>query len=100
MYTQQPYQVKNNIINLTNSDKPALGYFMTAGVAIKRIVTDPLLIIYYYPLCPLPDTKHQQLPTDSYRWPIYLYRDLYFINQGCLDCTVSGFLKKPDYWID
>ncbi|MEO6902473.1 MAG: DUF4249 domain-containing protein [Bacteroidia bacterium] len=100
LYTQQPYQAKNNIINLTNSDKPALGYFMAAGVATKRIFTDALPIAYRYPICPLPPAPQPPLPIDSYRWPIYLYYGKYFSDQGCVDCTVSGFLKKPDYWID
>ncbi|MEO6902477.1 MAG: DUF4249 domain-containing protein [Bacteroidia bacterium] len=100
LYTQQPYQIKNNIINLTNSQKPALGYFMAAGLVVKRIFTDALPITYQYPICSLPPLPFPPLPSTSDKWPIYLFHDFYFDDQGCLDCTVSGFLKKPDYWID
>ena len=36
IYTQQPYQVKNNLINVGDPEKPVLGYFMAAGISEER----------------------------------------------------------------
>ena len=88
LYTQQPYQITNNIKNLSNPEKPALGYFTAAGFSEKRIFVDRPYIPFRYPRCPSgPDT----VDVASKDWPR---------EPDCLDCKESGTTQKPDFWVD
>lgn len=103
LYSQQPYQVKNNLINRYDPNKPALGYFMAAGVSEKRIFAEPLWVKFRYPECKLNNPDRFLLRTlassSADLWPIYITGGQW-IDQDCVDCRRTGFLKKPDYWID
>jgi hypothetical protein len=112
LYTQQPYQVRNNMINLSEPEKPVLGYFMAAGVSEKRIFLNRPPIIFHSDTClPYEIKKNcdvqcvynyiQQRPK---LWPVFLGRlganaPLY-VAPECVDCRKNGFLARPSFWID
>lgn len=109
LYTQQPYQVKNNLTNKTNPEKPALGYFMVAGLSEKRIFVNHPQIDNHFDVCSLPGapTKHleDKLKLRPDLWPFFLvdpkqYQGDYWIDQSCLDCRKTGVLQKPGFWVD
>ncbi len=103
IYTVQPYQVKNDLVNVTNPDKPALGYFTVAGVDEKRIFVDPPLIFFRYDTC----TSGEPLRNLNYTlsrypelYPIFLPASLSWPQEECLDCRELGVKEKPNFWID
>lgn len=109
LYTTQPYQVKNNIINLTHPEKPALGYFTVAGYSEKRIFVDHPDVKNLFDVCTLTGApvKHlyDKLKSRPDLWPYFLvdpviYHGDFLVDQECMDCRIKGVLKKPDFWID
>ena len=109
LYTEQPFQIKNNLVNKTDPLKPALGYFTVAGVSEKRIFVDRPLIVERYEVCTvtgLPEKNmDEQLSTKPYLWPYFLVDPAenggdHWIDQECLDCRRTGYQKKPSFWID
>ena len=83
LFPQQPYQVNGNVINISDPKKPALGYFMVAGMDEKRIFVDRPPIGFRYSVCIL-DTGSPPAPPAP----------------ACYDCREEGYLEKPDFWID
>jgi len=109
LYSQQPYQVKGNVINLSDPEKPVLGYFMVGGLSQKRIFVDHLpLGLYEYSTCLLPEPSKVPLykrlnATTQQDWPIYIVGTFMVgldIDAECADCRAAGFLQKPDFWIE
>lgn len=109
LYTQQPYQVKNNLVNKTNPAKPVLGYFMVAGVSEKRIFVNHPPIDDHYDVCTITGapTKHleDKLKLRPDLWPFFLvdpaqYNGDYWIDQSCIDCRKTGVLERPSFWVD
>ncbi len=110
LYAQQPYQVKSNVINVRNPDKPALGFFMAAGLSEKRVFVDKIGPPYFYdtncgkPVPPFDgDLLSELLITEPADWPIYLFglvSDAATYDQKCIDCRKKGILKKPDFWVE
>ncbi len=113
LYTKQPFQVRGNVHNTSNSTAPVFGYFMAAGVSRKRIFVDrpkpPAQM--YFSRCVLNDVDYE-----NYGWmflspppppdkPNYITMDATgaraFPVQSCVDCRIKGGeLEKPDFWID
>jgi len=83
LYTQQPFQVRGNVINMNDPGERVLGYFMVAGMDEKRMFVDRPPIIFRYSVC-VEDTGPNAVPAAP----------------ACYDCRVDGYLKKPDFWID
>jgi hypothetical protein len=107
LYTQQPYQVKNNLVNLTHPEKPVFGYFMVAGLSEKRIFVDPPPIVFRYDVC-IVGSEPQPHILDLFKdkpnvWPVFFAstpRGLYYIDQECVDCRKKGTLLKPAFWVE
>jgi hypothetical protein len=109
LYTTQPYQVKNNLLNITHPEKPVLGYFTVAGYSEKRIFVDHPDVKNLYDVCTLngAPVKHlyDKLKARPDLWPYFLvdpvlYKGDFLVDQDCMDCRRKGVLKKPDFWID
>lgn len=109
LYTAQPYQVKNNLVNRTNPLKPALGYFTVAGLSEKRIFVDRPLITDRYEVCTvvgMPEKNMDaRLAVKPELWPYFLVDPAenggdHWIDQDCLDCRRTGDIKKPSFWVE
>ena len=109
LYTQQPYQAKNNLTNLKHPEKQALGFFTVAGYTEKRIFVNPPGIADHYDICTITGEpiKHldDKLKLRPDLWPFFLvdpaqYKGDFWVDQDCMDCRRTGTLKKPDFWID
>ena len=122
LFAQQPYQVKGNIVNVNTPHRPALGYFMVAGVSQKRIFVDHLPYnLYHIPECTYMrhnvgnDHILNRVTRSAHPRPIYIAPDSTIplsgeirwgvmvgveIDEECVDCRVTGYLQKPDFWID
>jgi hypothetical protein len=109
LYTTQPYQVKNNLVNLTHPERPALGYFTVAGYSEKRIFVNHPNVKDLYDVCALSGAPVKHL-YDKLRlrpdlWPYFLvdpaiYHGDFFVDQECVDCRKKGVLERPNFWID
>lgn len=112
LYTQQPYQVKGNVINTANPEEPILGYFLVAGMSQKRIfVNRPPSdqVEFYYGICVLTEADFEAYGyirwTDRRTWPLYVTTSTSgrraLPHQDCLDCRRhGGNIEKPEFWID
>lgn len=107
LYTQQPYQVKNNLMNLTHPEVPVLGYFTVGGFSEKRIFVNTPPVEARYDVCVIQGDPVKHLDDFLWKhpdlWPYFFPEKTYgdhFIDQGCLDCRKTGVLEKPSFWID
>jgi hypothetical protein len=117
-----PTQVTGNITDLSNPDKPVLGYFQASAVTSSRIFIDrselmvhKLFVSGGYDYCEsqmFTDTLNTPRPDyldllENYGWVIY-YQEVsgndintYLTNSiACCDCSVSGSPVRPDFWTD
>lgn len=109
LYTQQPYQIKNNIKNITHPEKIALGYFTVAGKTEKRFFVNHPPVDNHFDVCTLNgapakylDAQLKEMPE---LWPFFLvdpakYGGDFWVDQECIDCRKLGVLEKPDFWVD
>ena len=107
MFTQQPFQVPNNLKSITHPDKPVLGYFMAAGLSEKRIFINPVGLTFDLGICSDaasiifdPDASFGTRP---FLWPVFFRGDpsrLLLLDPECVDCQTKGVLVPPPYWID
>jgi hypothetical protein len=106
LYTQQPYQIRGNVLNDKDESEPVLGYFTVAGVAEKRIFVDrPVDLVFNYVPCELVTEDLGYIFLESSSWPIYVGQtDEGAIGIGggdCLDCrAIDGTIEQPDFWIE
>ncbi len=108
LYTQQPYQVKNNLTNLSNSGKPVLGYFMVAGASEERIFLDRPPISFQIEDCPPYFFGFhcdfacllKKMDKEPQAWPVFIPPSEEWVPESCIDCRKTGFQKKPAYWKD
>lgn len=106
LYTQQPFQVKNNLKCISDPEKSALGYFMLAGISEKRVFITPIGIILRHEKCLI--VKPQKYPVDRVKdrpdlWPFFFAYDeggMWYVEQECVDCRRTGTLTKPPFWED
>jgi len=106
LYTQQPYQVPNNLKNLSDPNRPVLGYFMVAGLAEKRIFIKPAPLIIREEKCEIGEPQFFALKwfkDTPAVWPVF-YADnsgsAYYLPPECVDCRENGTLDKPSFWIE
>jgi hypothetical protein len=109
LYTMQPYPVKNNLLNKTHPEKPALGYFTVAGSTEKRIFVNHPLIVDRYGVCTVEGRAERDMDGQLSRrpelWPYFLVDPLenggdHWVDQDCLDCRRTGFRERPSFWVD
>jgi hypothetical protein len=108
LYTTQPFQVRNNLINRTHPDKPVLGYFTVAGLSEKRIFVNHPAIKNRMDVCDPPDPKDPPIvwyQNNPAVWPVFLVsltgtgKGMY-LPQECVDCRILGTQTKPSFWED
>jgi len=110
LYSQQPYQVKGNIVNRSNPDEPVLGYFLVGGKEDKRVfVGPPTGVGVHYETCEITQDNYEEFGrirwTDPRQWPLFVNTDLNYVpvymNQSCVDCRrKGGSIEKPEFWED
>lgn len=130
IFEKQPFPVLSNVHNINDPGEPVLGYFQVSSVSSKRIYINnsqitPLNIPVFTYDCQMvikgPDDYPPPLfPGDGmsfskiynlYSGPQYTFVEPIFNGQGelmklvfsknvCADCTLTGILTKPDFWID
>ncbi len=104
IYTAQPYQIKNNLMNKTHPEKNALGYFTVGGTDEKRIFVNHPIMSNRHEVCVLPPPQTglmmllARYPPEAL--PVFLPGNLSLPDQECLDCRRRGVLEKPNFWID
>jgi len=106
LYSSQPYQVKNNLVNKSNPEIPVLGYFMVAGMTEKRIFKDKPPITFLYDKC-APGEPQRYIVELMLRkpnlWPIYFAeteKGMYLLDQECVNCLLTGTQTKPSFWVE
>ena len=106
LYTQQPFQVANNLKNRTNPDKPVLGYFMVAGLSEKRIFITPVPFEFRIGKCSIVSPQKNPMEwfiNSPHLWPVFYTGSQaapLYIDQECVDCRILGSLVPPPYWIE
>jgi len=128
IFDKQPFQISGNIHNINNPDEQVLGYFQVSGAReVSRYITkkeiEELGLSHYSYPCNTIVVGPKDIPTEGNMPPpsigtiyaMYSSGDLVFIEplwgaEGveslvfsaplCADCTKSGSLKKPDFWVD
>lgn len=105
LYTQQPFQVSNNLKCLSDPDKPVLGYFMVVGCSEKRIFLNPDPIIMRTGKCIIAEPQSNPLmwfKDRPYLWPVFyaVYNGVSYVDQECVDCRKTGALQAPPFWKD
>jgi len=128
IFDKQPFQILTNIHSISDPKERVLGYFQVSSVSRKRIyitrndVRNLNIKLYRYP-CDLifasPADFVNAVPPMTFN-TVYSYytslnltfigpqRDemtqalkaLIFVDNYCADCTMTGSLNKPDFWID
>lgn len=109
LYTQQPYQVKGNIINTDDPEEPVLGYFLGAGVDIQRIFAErpPATVDFHYSTCHLTlrdfEAYRDIFWSDEHEWPLYVTLSNFggraLPIQTCVDCRqMGGEITIPSFW--
>jgi hypothetical protein len=121
LFDKQPFQIKGNIHNINKPEQTVLGYFQVSAVKMKReYITyrqakDAGVTRYIYP-CEVIKAIPDKVMTS---WDkVYHYYTglgytfvlpvlcpggicgLVFVTPLCGDCTLTGTLAKPDFWID
>ncbi len=100
IYDPIPSSVQGNIFCCSDSSKRALGYFSVSAYTSARYFiskTEHAMKVYDpYDLCdeakpPPPGLHYYILQSQPFE---------YTVDTACVDCTVDGTNKEPDYWND
>jgi len=121
IFDKQPFQISGNIHNISNPEQKVLGYFQVSGVRMKRqYITykqakEAGAKRYIYPCSVILASRTLQLPNWDKVYKYYItagftfvrpvfapggLKEMMFVTPLCGDCTLSGTLTKPDFWID
>jgi len=112
-----PTEIRGNIMDLNDPERPVIGYFGASTVSEQRIFLHPnewpTTVRRQRPLSRCePDTIELDLfelqitgmPNESYIWYDTLYVEGIFpagfllVRPHCGDCKVTGFPERPPYW--
>jgi hypothetical protein len=111
LFDPQPSIVKGNVYNINNEDEIVLGYFDATTVSEQRIFIlrgelPQVTLPNYYSQCVDSTVSYSQIPdmmkdnwvlveeiVNEAGFPAYLMSSEY-----CIDCTLYGTNKRPDYW--
>lgn len=101
LYSQQPFQIRGNIINVENAEEPVLGYFTVAGVSKKRIFINRPPLVFHYGEC-VPDYEGMRFIRFE-PGPIYIVdvdgTKAMGNSDACFDCRLEGgTLTPPPFW--
>jgi len=129
IFDKQPFQIFSNIHNVTNPDEQIIGYFqVSAAKLIHKYITFNEIASFDLPLymyeCERIEKGEIDYPPPgmgkgytfndindgflnagyTFIGPIYnqygeLFR-LIFVRPFCAECTVSGTMTKPSFWVD
>jgi hypothetical protein len=129
IFDKQPFQIFSNIHNVTNPDERIIGYFQVSAAKLihKYITYNEIanldLPMYVY-TCDRIEKGEIDYPSTSpgaqytfdeindgflnsgYTFIKPVYRDsgelfrLVFARPFCAECTVSGTMTKPSFWVD
>ena len=129
IFDKQPFQIYSNIHSVINPDERIIGYFqVSAAKLIHKYITYNDIASFdlpmYVPTCDRVEKGEIDYPpagmgkgktfndinaafsNSGYTFigPIYnqegeLFR-LIFVRPFCADCTVSGSMTKPSFWVD
>lgn len=129
IFDKQPFQIFSNIHNVTNPDERIIGYFQVSGAKLiqKYITYNEIgnldLPLYRYECERIEKGEIDYPPPGmgkgltfndinagflnsgyTFIGPIYnqsgeLFR-LIFVRPFCAECTVSGTMTKPSFWVD
>ena len=111
LFTRQPYQVRGNVVCVSNPDEIVLGEFTVAGITEKRIFVDrpPFSVQFHFPVCEITEVDVENFGMISLSppntWPVYATSTSGGAGalppQECMDCRQSGgTIVKPEFWID
>ena len=126
IFDKQPFQIISNIKSITDPYEQVIGYFQVSGAKRKqKYITVREMIDLNLPLYRYECERFEKGPIDFPELK-YTFKALYdgFLNSGytfikptydnssgellrlvfvrpfCADCTLSGSLNKPDFWVD
>lgn len=108
LYSEQPYQIKGNLVNTDNPDELVMGYFTVAGIDTTRMFLDRPDVEFYYSDCELSEGDYRDVAYIRYyshtRWPFYLTVDkngaMAMPTPECCDCRLrGGTIFMPSFWI-
>jgi len=130
IFEKQPFPVISNVHNINNPDEPVLGYFQVSAVSLKRIyisaedVSELQLPLFQYdcnrfilgpmdfppPLTPgggmTFDKIYKMYNGGEFTFTEPVFNNVYelerlaFVRNICADCTLTGRLIKPSFWVD
>ncbi len=106
LYSNQPYQIKGNLININDIEEQVLGYFMVSSVHSKRIFVDRINEQFYYSFCTFNDGWIEAMsglywggPFEDPQWVTLVDDQRGVAHAGCVDCREKGgSTNKPDFW--
>ena len=105
LYEKQPLNIKGNISDVKNPDKPVLGYFYAATESSRRYFykdIDGIMLDFengcWYDTLGAGGFRAY----DTWEYPIYYFYEgfaLRVLTIGCVDCRhMGGTTEKPDFW--
>jgi len=101
-YSEQPIQIRGNIVNVANPEEAVLGYFTVASVTEKRVFVNRPHLPFIFFECKR-DYDLRWIRWSQYTWPLYLTENELGKALGprpsCFDCREEGGkLTPPDFW--
>ncbi len=111
LYDVVPMSVGSNIHCLNNPEEKVLGFFSVSSVTVKRLFIRNTLTGFpdFYAGCPV-DTVNIRTPIEGLNQSVFILDRFsaeppstaeYFVltdKKACVDCTVSGTSKRPQFW--
>jgi hypothetical protein len=108
LYDITPSSVKGNLYCIEKPDEQVLGYFSVSAKASKRLYVDENFkgLVDPYSICTA-DTTFGGPPPAGLNLFVWLIEDnnlipplfkIFTYERSCVDCTVRGTKKQPDYW--
>jgi hypothetical protein len=109
LYDVIPMSIESNIYCTDSPVEKVLGYFSVSSVASKRIFIKNTLTGFpdFYKTCPF-DTVNVGVPIPNLNTYLFIltmirigngpFQYVLTMNKECVDCTLNGTNKMPDFW--